>query len=52
MNKLNKLFIITMIIGILLVGCVLYSSYPLVVASTVYFLSIILTIRYALNGGK
>lgn len=37
MNKLNKLFIIAMIIGIFLIASALYSPNPLVVALTGYF---------------
>lgn len=52
MNKLKKLFIITMIIGIFLIASALFSPNPLVVALTGYFLCITSSVCYALNGGK
>lgn len=51
MNKLNKLFIIVIIIGIFFIASSVYSLNPLVVVLIGYFLYTSL-VYYALNGGK
>lgn len=52
MNNLNKFFILTMIIGIILISVAIKSENPLLVGLTGYSVCTLSAVGYALNGGK